>query len=199
VRLWSFVELLCGHGRCRVRGCANASIGVTTFGGHTRLARAGGDQRERGENGDDGLSAKAPSVAYYNDTSRAAMNAAADRQRAGDGLWEYYSKQETRAPMWMLDGDAEKAAALTGLSASDLAGGGANLDVVQRVDGIAPTAPPDGPSPRCPTTDSISFVCTPKSVSLARAVGGDDALSKAIAGAHRVAVSVDARVWWTSG
>ena len=39
---------------------------------------------------------KARSMAYYNGTSRAAMNAAADRQRAGGGLGECYSESECR-------------------------------------------------------------------------------------------------------
>ncbi|EHB44041.1 TrwC relaxase [Mycolicibacterium rhodesiae JS60] len=133
---------------------------------------------------------KAGSMAYYNDTSRAAMNAAADRQRAGGGLGEYYSESETRAPVWMLSGDAEKAATLTGLSASDRAGGVADLDVVERwiVDGVAP----NGATGRAfRKRDNHGFdltFCAPKSVSLARAVGGDEVLSKAIADAHTVAV-----------
>src|SRR5690606_8617574 len=36
------------------------------------------------------------SVRYYNDTSRAAVSAALDRQKAGGGLGEYYSEGESR-------------------------------------------------------------------------------------------------------
>ncbi|MGY4712984.1 MobF family relaxase [Mycolicibacterium sp. CBM1] len=134
---------------------------------------------------------KARSMAYYNDTSRAAMNAAADRQRAGGGLGEYYSETETRAPVWMLSGGSEKAAALTGLSASDRGGGMADLDVVEHwiVDGIAP----NGATGRAFGERSVHgfdlVFSPPKSVSLARAVGGDEVLSKAITDAHKVAVS----------
>ena len=44
---------------------------------------------------------KRHSVRYYNDTARAALSAAKDRQRAGGGLAEYYSEGETRAPVWL--------------------------------------------------------------------------------------------------
>jgi conjugative relaxase-like TrwC/TraI family protein len=134
---------------------------------------------------------KARSMAYYNDTSRAAMNAAADRQKAGGGLGEYYSEAETRAPVWMLAGDTEKTAALTGLSDSDRAGGMADLDVVEHwiVDGIAPNAATGRAFGERSNHGFDLVFCAPKSVSLARAVGGDEVLSKAIADAHRVAVS----------
>ncbi|WP_368665257.1 MobF family relaxase [Mycobacterium avium] len=130
---------------------------------------------------------------YYNDTARAAMSASADRQRAGGGLAEYYSEGETRAPVWVCvgeSGDAEKAAALVGLSAADRAGGPADLDVVARWldEGIAP----NGASGRAFSARSthgfdLTF-CAPKSVSLLRAVGGDDVLSKAVVEAHNHAV-----------
>ncbi|MGY4647676.1 MobF family relaxase [Mycobacterium sp. URHB0021] len=134
---------------------------------------------------------KARSMAYYNDTSRAAMNAAADRQKAGGGLGEYYSEAETRAPVWMLAGDTGKAAALTGLSASDRAGGVADLDVVEHwiVDGSAPNRATGRAFGERSNHGFDLVFCAPKSVSLARAVGGDEVLSKAIAEAHRVAVA----------
>ncbi|WP_254697451.1 hypothetical protein [Mycobacterium avium] len=85
---------------------------------------------------------KRHSVRYYNDTARAAISASADRQRAGGGLAEYYPKAKP-APRYGgvgESGDAEKAAALVGLSAADRAGGPADLDVVARWldEGIAP-------------------------------------------------------------
>ena len=130
-------------------------------------------------------------MAYYNDTSRAAMNAAADRRKAGGGLGEYYSESETRAPVWMLSGDTAVSAALTGLGDADRAGGVADLDVVEGwiVGGSAPNGA-TGRSFCKRSNHGFDLVfCAPKSVSLARAVGGNDVLSKAIAEAHTVAVA----------
>lgn len=130
-------------------------------------------------------------MAYYNDTSRAAMNAAADRRKAGGGLGEYYSESETRAPVWMLSGDTTMSAALTGLGDADRAGGVADLDVVEGwiVGGSAPNGA-TGRSFCKRSNHGFDLVfCAPKSVSLARAVGGNDVLSKAIAEAHTVAVT----------
>lgn len=136
---------------------------------------------------------KQHSVRYYNDTARAAIAASADRQRAGGGMAEYYSEGETRAPVWVCageSGDGEKAAALVGLSAADRAGGPADMDAVARWldEGIAP----HGASGRAFTARSThGFDLTfgaPKSVSLLRALSGDDVLSKAVAEAHNYAV-----------
>lgn len=136
---------------------------------------------------------KQHSVRYYNDTARAAISASVDRQRAGGGLAEYYSEGETRAPVWVCaggSGDVEKAAALVGLSAADRAGGPADMDAVARWldEGIAP----NGASGRAFTARSAhGFDLTfgaPKSVSLLRAVSGDDVLSKAVVEAHNHAV-----------
>lgn len=133
------------------------------------------------------------SVRYYNDTACAAISASAVRQRAGGGLAEYYSEGETRAPVWVCvggSGDVEKAAALVGLSAADRAGGPADMDVVARWldEGIAPNgARGRGFSERSAHGFDLTF-CAPKSVSLLRAVGGDDVLSKAIVEAHDSAV-----------
>nr|WP_175417480.1 hypothetical protein [Mycobacterium avium] len=55
------------------------------------------------------------SINYYNDTARAAGQAAKDAQRANGGLGEYYSECDTRAPVWVCVGDAHKAAALVGV------------------------------------------------------------------------------------
>ncbi len=136
---------------------------------------------------------KRHSVRYYNDTARAAISASTDRQRAGGGLAEYYSEGETRSPVWVCvgeAGDVEKVASLVGLSAADRAGGPANLDVVARWldEGIAA----NGARGRAFTARSthgfdLTF-CAPKSVSLLRALSGDDVLSKAVVEAHTSAV-----------
>ncbi len=133
---------------------------------------------------------KRHSVRYYNDTARAAMSAAG-RQRAGGGLAEYYSEGETRAPVWVCAGDAEKAAALVGLSAADRAGGEADMDVVARWldDGIAPNgASGRGYTARSTHGFDLTF-SAPKSVSLLRALGEDQVLSKAVVDAHNTAVA----------
>ena len=129
------------------------------------------------------------SVRYYNDTARAAMSAAG-RQRGGGGLAEYYSEGETRAPVWVCAGDAEKAAALVGLSAADRAGGEADMDVVARWldDGIAPNGA-SGRTYSARSTHGFDLTFSaPKSVSLLRAFGGDEVLSKAVVDAHNTAV-----------
>ncbi|WP_369736410.1 MobF family relaxase [Mycobacterium servetii] len=136
---------------------------------------------------------KRHSVRYYNDTARAAISASTERQRAGGGLAEYYSEGETREPVWVCvggTGDAEKAAALVGLSAADRASGPADMDAVARWldEGISP----NGARGRAFTARSthgfdLTF-CAPKSVSLLRALSGDDVLSKAVVEAHNSAV-----------
>lgn len=129
------------------------------------------------------------SVRYYNDTARAALSAA-DRQPAGGGLAEYYSEGETRAPVWLCVGDTEKAAALMGLSATDRAGGPADMDVVARWldEGIAPNgAGGRGFSARSTHGFDLTF-CAPKSVSMWRALTTDDVTKKALVDAHNVAV-----------
>ena len=80
------------------------------------------------------------SVRYYNDTSRAAQNAAMDRRSANGGLGEYYTEGETRGAVWMVAGNAAAAAELVGLSDEQRAGGVADLEAVARWldDGIAP-------------------------------------------------------------
>lgn len=136
---------------------------------------------------------KRHSVRYYNDTARAAISASADRQRAGGGLAEYYSEGETRAPVWVCvgeSGDTEKAAALVGLSAADRAGGPADLDVVARWldEGIAPNeAQGRAFSARSTHGFDLTFGA-PKSVTLLRALSGDDVLAKAVGEAHNHAV-----------
>ncbi|WP_373120728.1 MobF family relaxase [Mycobacterium marinum] len=133
---------------------------------------------------------KQRSIHYYNDTARAAILASTDRHKAGGGLAEYYSEGETRAPVWVCVGNTEKAAELVGLSAADRAGGQADMDVVARWldDGIAP----NGATGRKFTTRAnhgfdLTF-CAPKSVSLLRALGDEEVLSKAVIDAHNSAV-----------
>lgn len=136
---------------------------------------------------------KRHSVRYYNDTARAAISASTDRQRAGGGLAEYYSEGETRAPVWVCvgeSGDVEKAAVLVGLSAADRAGGPADMDVVARWldEGIAPNGA-QGRAFSARSTHGFDLTFgAPKSVSLLRALGGDDVLSKAVVEAHNSAV-----------
>jgi hypothetical protein len=80
------------------------------------------------------------SINYYNHTARAAGQAAKDAHRANGGLGEYYSERDTRAPVWLCAGDAQKAAELVGLTDAQRAGGEADPEVVARWldDGIAP-------------------------------------------------------------
>lgn len=54
------------------------------------------------------------SVNYYNDTARAAGQAARDAYSAGGGLGEYYGEHDTRTPVWTCVGDARAAAAMVG-------------------------------------------------------------------------------------
>ena len=131
------------------------------------------------------------SVRYYNDTSRAAVSAALDREKAGGGLGEYYSEGESRTPFWMCAGDAETSAALCGLSAADRAGGEANLDVVARWldDGVAPGGACGRKfSQRANHGFDLTF-CAPKSVSLLRALDTTGVASKAVVEAHNRAVA----------
>ncbi len=131
------------------------------------------------------------SVRYYNDTSRAAVSAALDREKAGGGLGEYYSEGESRTPFWMCAGDAETSAALCGLSAADRAGGEADLDVVARWldDGVAPSGACGRKfSQRANHGFDLTF-CAPKSVSLLRALDTTGVASKAVVEAHNRAVA----------
>ena len=80
------------------------------------------------------------SINYYNDTARQAAQAGLDRQRANGGLGEYYSEGDTRAPTWLVAGDAARTVELVGLDGRAADGGAADPDVAQRWldDGIAP-------------------------------------------------------------
>ncbi len=81
------------------------------------------------------------SVGYYNDTARAAGQAATNARTANGGLGEYYSEADTRAPVWLVAGDTTTAADLVGLTDGARAGGEADPEVVARWldDGVAPS------------------------------------------------------------
>jgi conjugative relaxase-like TrwC/TraI family protein len=131
------------------------------------------------------------SINYYNETAKAAGRAAKDLQRANGGLGEYYSEHETRTPVWLLAGDKVGAARLVGLSDVQRAGGEADTEIVARWldDGVAP----NGLSGRAFGGRGVRgfdlTFCTPKSVSLIRAVGGNDVVQKAVSEAHATAIS----------
>lgn len=130
------------------------------------------------------------SINYYNDTARAAGQAATDLQRAGGGLGEYYSEGDTRTPVWVCAGDAHQAAALVGLSAAQQAGGQADVEVVARWldDGAAPNGECGrGFGKRSVHGFDLTF-CAPKSVSLIRALQGNDVTEKAVVAAHTTAM-----------
>jgi conjugative relaxase-like TrwC/TraI family protein len=132
---------------------------------------------------------KRTSVRYYNDTARQAISAATDARRGG-GLAEYYSEGETREPIWVCVGDTETAAALVGLSPAQRAGGPADMEAVARWldDGIAPNgAHGRAFNERSAHGFDLTF-SAPKSVSMIRALGGDDVVSKAVEQAHNYAV-----------
>ena len=131
------------------------------------------------------------SINYYNDTDRAAGQAAKDLQRANGGWGEYYCEHDTRTPVWLCAGDARTAAELVGLSDVARAGGEADPEVVARWldDGVAPNGQCGrGFGGRAVHGFDLTF-CAPKSVSLVRAVRGDDVAEKAIADAHTTAMS----------
>jgi conjugative relaxase-like TrwC/TraI family protein len=130
------------------------------------------------------------SVGYYNNTAKAAAAAEMDRRKAGGGLGEYYTEGETRAPTWLGVGDTTTLADLTGLSTSDLAGGEADMDVVERWldDGIAPNEASGRAFGETSVHGFDLTFCAPKSVSLLRALSTDDVLVKALTEAHHTAV-----------
>jgi conjugative relaxase-like TrwC/TraI family protein len=131
------------------------------------------------------------SINYYNDTARAAGQAAKDAQRASGGLGEYYSECDTRTPVWLCAGDTHKAAGLVGLSDAQRAGGAADVEVVARWldDGAAPTGECGrGFGKRAVHGFDLTF-CAPKSVSLIRALHGDEVIEKAVVDAHTTAMA----------
>jgi conjugative relaxase-like TrwC/TraI family protein len=131
------------------------------------------------------------SVNYYNDTARAVGQAAKDAQCANGGLGEYYSERDTRTPVWMCAGDTRKAAELVGLTEAARAGGDADLDVVGRWldDGVAPSGECGRGLGRGSVHGFDLTFCAPKSVSLIRALRGDEVADKAVLAAHTAAIA----------
>ena len=131
------------------------------------------------------------SIDYYNRTARAAGDAARDAQPANGGLGEYYFEHDTRAPVWLCAGDAHAAASLVGLGGAQRAGGAADPDVVARWldDGTAPNAARGRALGRRAVHGFDLTFCAPKSVSLIRAVRGDDVIDKAVIDAHTTALT----------
>jgi conjugative relaxase-like TrwC/TraI family protein len=131
------------------------------------------------------------SINYYNETARAVGQAAKVLQRANGGLGEYYSEHETRTPVWLVAGDTVSTVRLVGLAGVQRAGAEADTAVVARWldDGIAP----NGMSGRAFGKRGVHGLdltfCAPKSVSLIRAVGGNDVVQKAVTEAHATAIS----------
>jgi conjugative relaxase-like TrwC/TraI family protein len=131
------------------------------------------------------------SVNYYNDTARAVGLAAKDGVSAGGGLGEYYSERDTRTPVWTCVGDARVAAGLVGLSDVQRAGGDADPEVVARwLDaGVAPSGDCGRAHGKSGVHGFDLTFCAPKSVSLWRAVRGDEVADKAVVAAHTAAIS----------
>ena len=112
------------------------------------------------------------SIAYYEKTANEAKQAAMDRQAAGGGLGEYYTEGDTRVPTWIVAGDADRVAELTGLSGAALTGGFADGDVATAWldDGIAPNqATGQAFTEKSVHGFDLTFAA-PKSVSLLRAL-----------------------------
>jgi conjugative relaxase-like TrwC/TraI family protein len=126
------------------------------------------------------------SIKYYNDT---ANHASSNRTFAGDGLAEYYSQGETRIPSWLVIGDKQAIADVTGLTEAALEGGDADTDITR--EWLDEGRTPSGASGREFTQKSVhGFDLTfsaPKSVSLIRALT-DDVAEKVLATAHTAAV-----------
>ena len=131
------------------------------------------------------------SINYYIDTARAAESASRDLARAGGGLGEYYSEHETRTPTWLLAGDTHTVATLVGLTDAQRAGGKADAELVARWldDGITPNGAQGRAFGQRGVHGFDLTFCAPKSVSLVRALRGDDVVTKAIADAHTTALS----------
>jgi hypothetical protein len=132
------------------------------------------------------------SINYYIDTARAAAVASRDVARAGGGLGEYYSEHETRTPTWLLVGDTHTVAGLVGLTYVQRVGGEADAELVARWldDGVAPNGARGRAFGQRGVHGFDLTFCAPKSVSLVRALrGDDDVVSKAIADAHTTALS----------
>jgi conjugative relaxase-like TrwC/TraI family protein len=131
------------------------------------------------------------SINYYIDTARAVETASRDLARAGGGLGEYYSEHETRTPTWLLAGNTHTVVALVGLTDAQRAGGQADAELVARWldDGIAPNGARGRAFGQRGVHGFDLTFCAPKSVSLVRALRGDDVVTKAIADAHTAALA----------
>jgi conjugative relaxase-like TrwC/TraI family protein len=133
------------------------------------------------------------SINYYIDTARTAQTASRDLARPGGGLGEYYTEHETRTPTWLLTGKVHTVARLVGLTDAQRAGGEeADAEVVARWldDGVAPSGAQGRAFGQRGVHGFDLTFCAPKSVSLVRALrGDDDVLSKAIADAHSAAIA----------
>jgi TrwC relaxase len=109
------------------------------------------------------------SINYYNDTARQATRVSLDRRRANGGLGEHYSEGGTRAPTWLIAGDAARTVELVGLDGRAANGGTADPDLAARWldDGITP----NGAAGRGFTKGSVHgfdlTLAAPKSVSAA--------------------------------
>jgi conjugative relaxase-like TrwC/TraI family protein len=125
------------------------------------------------------------SIRYYNDTASDATQPSMDRQRANGGLGEYCTDGDTRAPTWLISGDATKVGELTGLDGAAREGGFADRETAAAWldDGTAP----NGATGRMFTETSVHgfdlMFAAPKSVSLFRALT-DDVGEKIMAEAH---------------
>ena len=97
------------------------------------------------------------SINYYNDTAHQAAQADLDRRRANGGLGEYYSEGDTRAPTWLIAGDAARTVKLVGLDGRAADGGRSSLTSRRAgsTTGSPPTDRPDAASPRAACTGSI--------------------------------------------
>ena len=132
------------------------------------------------------------SINYYIDTARGVEIAGRDVARAGGGLGEYYGEHETRTPTWLLAGDTRVVATLVGLTDTQRAGAEADSERVARWldDGVAPNGAHGRAFGQRGVHGFDLTICAPKSVSLVRALrGDDDVLSKAIADAHGTAIA----------
>lgn len=131
------------------------------------------------------------SINYYNDTANAVGQAVKDARKAGGGLGEYYTEHDTRTPVWLCAGDTHTAAKLVGLTDMQRASAEADTEVVARWldDGVAP----NGECGRAFGTRGVHgfdlTFCAPKTVSLIRALRGDEVADKAIQNAHAAAIS----------
>jgi Helix-turn-helix domain of resolvase len=67
------------------------------------------------------------SIKHYTETADQAKCSATKHCAAGGGLAEYYSEDETRIPSWLVVGDKAAIAQSTGLGASALEGGDADI------------------------------------------------------------------------